>query len=152
MLLSILIFLVSPLLFASSQATDFTDCAENLATLEKSLYDTGFNLLQLQRTFVPASTLPARFTKVTYSFFNQNNQLDGCNVTYVWAIGGFLFFQPPTVFRLTSLHFYYPSHIVQDFSLRLPYECRALVNISGGNCSCDGDTHEILDILTQQVG
>ena len=150
-MLRIYISFVFSLSVSFSLATDFSDCAENIATLENALYDSGFNLLQLHKTFVPASTLPARFTKVTYSFFNQDKQFDDCNVTYVWAIGGFLFFQPPAVFRLTSLNFYYPNHQLEDFSLRLPYECRGLVNASGGNCSCYGDTHEVLDILTQQV-
>ena len=143
-----LLFLIS-----CAFADDFSDCADNIATLEDALYDSGSNLYQLHRVFIPPSTPPARFTKVTYSFYNETDEFDGCNVEYVWAIGAFLFFQPPSLFRFTSLHFYYKNYHLdqEEFNLQLPYECRNLVNETLGSCSCEGDNHDLLDILTQQV-
>ena len=129
----------------------FDDCAESLETLENALYDGKSNLLELHKVFFPPSSRPSRFTKVIYSFLNESKELDGCNITYIWAIGVFLFIQPPSLFRLTSLNFIYPNNNFPPISLQLPHACRDLVMTSpDGECSCEGN-HALLDILTQQV-
>ena len=98
-----------------------------------------------------ATTRSSRFIQVTYSFFNESNELDGCNVTYVWSVGQVLFLYPPTIFKYTSLYFNYPNNNLEFLYIQLPYECRGLVNSSsGGECSCP-DISSILKVLTQQV-
>ena len=146
MRLALLLLVVAPCACGT-----FEDCGTQLSVLETALYETGDNLLQLNRVFYPPSMRTSRFIRVTY-IFNETGGDDGCNVTYIWAIGGFLFFQPPTLFQLTSLFFNYPNNNLSDIYLKLPHECRALVqpNASTSVCSCSHDT-ESLDILTQQV-
>ena len=137
----------------SAAATNFEDCATNIATLQNALYDDdGYNTLRLQEVFFPANTRTSRFIQVTYAFFNEDRELDGCNVTYVWAIGQILFIHPPAIFKYTSLYFNFPNNDLDDLSIQLPYECRALVNSSrDGECFCNDTFSPKLEILTQQV-
>ena len=137
----------------SAVAASFEDCATNIVTLQDALYDDdGHNVLQLQQIFYPPNARSSRFIRVIYSFFNKNNELDGCNVTFVWSIGEVLFVHPPTIFKYTSLYFSYPNNDLEFLYIKLPYECRGLVNTSSdGECSCGGESTSILRVLTQQV-
>ena len=78
-------------------------------------------------------------------------------MTYVWALGGFLLEQPPTLLQFTSLLFSVPVSNVWNLELTLPYPCRALLpNYNDdGNCTCKDDlTHTAgtaLGRFTQQV-
>ena len=139
--------------YRSAVATSTEDCATNKVTLQDVLYDDdGYNVLQLEQTFYPASASTSRFIRVVYSFFNENNELDGCNVTYVWSIGEVLFVHPPTIFTYLSLYFNFPNNDLEFLYIRLPYECRGLVNTSSdGECSCGDESSTILQALTQQV-
>ena len=132
----------------TSTTTDFSDCATNLGTLERALYETEGNLFELNRIFFPPSLLPTRFIRVEYTFGNDENK--NCNVTYIWAVGGALFLQPPTLFKLNSLYFYFPNNKLTKLRLRLPLECITLISETDGMCSCTNGSH-MLDILTQQV-
>ena len=136
----------------SAVASSLEDCTTNIVTLQDALYgDDGYNVLQLQQAFYPTTTPSSRFIQVTYSFFNESNELDGCNVTYVWSVGQVLFLYPPTIFKYTSLFFSYPNNNLEFLYIQLPYECRGLVNSSsGGECSCP-DITSILKALTQEV-
>jgi hypothetical protein len=131
---------------SASVAASFNDCATNLGTLEEALYESENNLFQLNQIFYPPSEPTTIFIRVNYIFGDE------CNVTYIWAIGAFLFLQPPTLFKYTSLFFYYPSNELTTLSLQLPNECMDLIteNEMDGNCSCKNDSH-MLNILTQQV-
>lgn len=79
---------------------------------------------------------------------------------YVWAVGGALFFQPPQIFRLTALLFSNQANDLEFLNLELPYQCRQLVSVSNGSCSCKSNrlqepgstiTYNILAMLTEQV-
>ena len=146
----VLLFLVCAFVTSSASDDNFTDCTRSLAILEKALYAGSSNVFELHKAFVPPNSRPSRFTKVNYTFLNKEGVADNCSVTYIWAIGAFLFIQPPSLFRLTSLNFNYPNNNLPPLNLTLPYECRALVNVSG-SCSCDGNNHALLNVLTQQV-
>ena len=131
-----------------ASATNYSDCSSKLRTLEHALYDTEDNLFELNRVFFPPSTRTSRFIRVTYKFLDELNH---CNVTYIWAIGSFLFFQPPRIFMFNSLFFNYPNNDLTDLYLTLPGECRPLIGEElNGKCSCTDDS-KLLDILTQQV-
>lgn len=151
-----LVLLISAVLLSFPAATDadtLDDCASQMSTLENALYETGDNIFQLNRIFFPPNTRTSRFARVTYVFLNEMGDEDDCNVTYVWAIGGFNFFQPPTLFMFNSLFFNYPNNDLTELKLELPVECRPLVqedNESIATCSCVHDS-ERLEILTQQV-
>jgi hypothetical protein len=134
----------------ASAATSFDDCATNLRTLEEALYESGNNLFELNRVFYPPSSPTTRWIRVNYTFSDGDTELDDCSVTYIWAVGKFLFQQPPTLFQVTSLFFYYPNNELVTLSLQLPIECIGLINGTDGECSCMNDSH-MLDILTQQV-
>ncbi len=126
---------------------DYSDCASNLGTLERALYGVESNLFELNRIFFPPSLLPTRFVRVEYTFIDES---DNCVVTYIWAVGGALFLQPPTLFKLNSLFFYFPNNDLMTLPLKLPVDCITLINGTDGVCSCMNDS-EMLDILTQQV-
>ncbi len=148
-----LILLVSATAFATDST--FEDCPTKYSALEEALYATGDNMFELNRVFYPPSMPPTRFIKVRYTFLNEAGDDDGCTVTYLWAIGIILFFQPPILFAHNSLYFNYPNNNLTSVDLQLPYECRPLINVnmsssSNEMCSCISDSQK-LDILTQQV-
>ena len=149
-----MIWAVAPLLIValltSTSTANFSNCHNDLGTLEVALFETGSNLFELNRIFFPPSLLPTRFVRVEYSFMNPSNHQDDCNVTYIWAVGEVLFLQPPTLFKLNSLFFYYPNNNLTTLHLQLPIECIPLINGTDGECTCRNDSH-MLDILTQQV-
>ena len=130
----------------------FEDCDSQMSTLETALYETKDNIFELNKVFYPPSMRTSRFIRVTYIFLNRNGEDDGCNVTYIWAIGGFLFFQPPTLFQFNSLFFNYPNNDLTSVKLELPFPCRALIEADNKTtgCSCLRDSAR-LEILTQQV-
>ena len=141
------------LLLCTVSATRYSDCDSNLSTLEQALFETGRNLLELNRVFYPPSFLTTTFVRVNYAFIDhdEENILDSYpNVTYIWAVGAVLFLQPPTLFKFNSLFFYYTIDERTKLSLQLPIECIGLINSSDGAHSRENDLH-MLDILTQQV-
>jgi hypothetical protein len=138
---------ISIFIMLFSAAGSFDDCATNLGTLEEALYESGNNLYELNRVFYPPSEPTTRWIRVKYTFVDNDTD---CNVTYIWAVGKFLFLQPPALFTLTSLFFYYPNNELVTLSLQLPIECIDLITGIDGECSCMNDSH-MLDILTQQV-
>ena len=147
----------------ASATENYSDCPTSLSTLERALYDTGDNLVQLNRIFFPRNTRTSRFVKVVYTFQDDPDLLydySNCrNVTFFWAIGSFLFFQPPSIFSFTSLFFNYPNNNINDLKLTLPNECKPLIySEETQECTCrvNSDTpfhhsSELLHILTQQV-
>lgn len=149
-------FVVFAAIVASISAANstFEDCHTDFNTLEQALYETGDNLFELNRIFYPPYQRTSRFIRVNYTFLNETGGDDGCSVAYIWAIGVLLFFQPPRLFTLNSLYFNYPNNNLTTLNLKLPYECRHLLdnstNSTDDTCSCLNDSRK-LDILTQQV-
>lgn len=142
----------------SEKSHNYSGCSSSLSVLEDALYNTGTNKLKLNRYFYPPRQEPVPYAKITFKFEDENGNLsdseDGkCEVTFVWAIGGFLLIQPPSVFTFTSLFFFHTRQNDFSLDLRLPYLCRPLVQeyeIENGTCTCankDGG----LDLLNQQV-
>ena len=130
------------------QETNNTTC-NSLQSLIKALYDTPGNLKKLNQVFYPPYQSSTSFLQITYSFKNENDQLDGCDVAYLWAEGGFLLIQPPSVFRFTSLLFNHDVNEINNLSLTFPNACRHLVeNSTTGECKCEKD---LFDILTHKV-
>lgn len=129
---------------------EYSDCPDNVITLENALYADGRNILELARVFYPPGSSSPRFIIVDYQFLNESNQIGDCNVSYAWSTSPFLIFLPPKFFEWSSLHFYYPESELDHLQIVLPYECRPLVN-SSSNCTCDVVDHTMLDHLTQQV-
>ena len=145
--------LIFSLVAVAELASYYSDCPIRLSTLERALFQTEDNLFELNRIFFPPSKRPSRFIRVTYRFLDEIDDQDGllCNVTYIWAIGSFLFFQPPRVFMFNSLFFNYPNNDLTDLPLVLPSECRPLIQSErDGECTCTADSQH-LDVLTQQV-
>ena len=140
---------IAALFIIAVPTATLASCADDLDALEEALFRTGNNLYQLNQNFFPPSLLPTRFVRVKYSFRDpSNNQV--CNVTYIWAVGKVLFLQPPNLFKINSLFFYYPNNDLIDLPLQLPIECIHLINMTDGECTCSNDS-KMLDILTQQV-
>ena len=151
----LLLLLVSVFSITSAQNENIELCASQLEALENALYGTKDNLFELNSIFFPPSARTSRFIRVNYHFLDEAGESDefdgGCLVTYIWAIGGFLFFQPPSLFRYNSLFFNYPNNNLTDLDLYLPYECQPLVlGPNTTDCSCLHDAKK-LEILTQQV-
>ena len=152
-LVSIILLLSAATVFCpAATASGYEDCAKKLSTLERALYETEDNLFYLNRVFYPPSTRTSRFIRVTFSFLNESGDDNNCFVSYVWAIGGFLFFQPPNLFQWSTLFFNYPNNDLNNLVLKLPHECRPLIDADATDteCSCLKDSHS-LDVLTQQV-
>ena len=135
-----------------NDSTSFSDCATQMRTLENALYETGDNIFALNHAYYPASQRTSRFIRVHFTFLDELGEKDvGCKVTYIWAVGGFLFFQPPLLFQYNSLFFNFPNNELNDVNFTLPYECRPLVLLNDSSeCSCIR-REERLEILTQQV-
>lgn len=150
----LVVFLLS---IQSSISCNVTDCVL-LSELECALYTTDSNEKKLNQAFFPPRKETSRYIRVIYDFkANPNSDYSDvfqqCNVTYVWAVGGFLLIQPPTIFQLTSLLFSYPANDIYDVHLTLPEQCLELVHYDPINktCSCQAMEDQNLDILTQQV-
>ena len=144
---------LSLLLSQLSVACNVSSCTL-LSELECALYTTDSNERKLNQAFFPPRKATSRYIRVNYDFKVHPNSKyydteRECNVTYIWAVGGFLLIQPPTIFQLTSLLFSYPANNIEDVNLTLPIECRQLINST--DCSCGRREGQNLDILTQQV-
>ena len=159
------LLLTSTVPATSSEAPNkYTDCATSLSTLEAALYNTGDNKVNLNRYFFPPREEAVPYAKITYQFEDENGTIpeyansedldEGdctCGVTYVWAVGGFLLIQPPSIFTYTSLLFFHTRQKSISLRLRLPHACRALVRGENGTCSCANKDNNPLDVLSQQV-
>ena len=142
-------FLLFAISFASAE--DFTKCGTDRSVLLKALFATEDNLYQMDRVFSPAWKPSSRHIRVNYFFIDDSTGVkdENCSVTYIWALGGFLLIQPPTIFEFTSLLFSIPVNNLEALNITLPGECNVLVDVDGnGTCTCGS---EILDRLTQQV-
>ena len=131
------------------EAIEKYNSCDTLKSLEKNLYNTGDNMLNLMKIFYPPHKAGVSFLRVNYEFENESGSLDNCSVTYLWAIGGFLLYQPPTIFQFTSLLFNHKDTNSGKLSLRLPNACRQLVTVNDSKCSCEHGAH--LEVLTHQV-
>ena len=146
------------LLLTASKAEEH-NCS-TLTDLFYHIYHTDDNLYRLNKVFYPSRAEPPTYVHVTYLFKAPDDDTSPadefeCKVHYIWAEGGFLLIQPPSIFQLTSLLFNQEKGEEDHISLKLPPSCKDLVqnSSSGDNCTCTGDWPEIkiLDILTQQV-
>lgn len=135
----------------NTNSSEFADCPSRLSTLERALYETGDNVYELNQAFYPPNARTSRFIRVSFTFLDEMGEEDGCTVTYYWAIGILLFFQPPSLFTYNSLYFNYANNNLDTLYLKLPYECRPLISLtSNDECSCVVNSPQ-LDVLTQQV-
>lgn len=149
-LVSLLLFLHLASVYATTKES-FEECSTKRDVLLRALYQTGNNLDELNRVFYPAEQLPAKFITVNYYF--NNTGIGNCTVSYYWATGGFLLIQPPSIFQFSSLFFWFsdnPTDDSQVITLTLPEECKELISVEDGNCSCNPN-HTTLERLTQQV-
>ena len=140
----LVVVLVCLLAVECSSQTDNSNCSTDIKELEKALFSAE-NIKQLNKIFYPPRESTSRFITVEYDFEGT-----GCNVKYIWAIGGFLLMQPPKIFQLTSLYFSTLANDLTDLKIVLPKECWPVVHYKGNTCTCLHDDN-ILDILTQQV-
>ena len=130
-----------------------------LTELECALYTTDKNERKLNQAFFPPRKASTRYIHVSYDFKEDPDEDDvyftideNCNVSYIWAIGGFLLIQPPAIFQWTSMLFSYPANDVEKLHLTLPIKCTTLVkNNTNSTCTCLEMDNNNLDILTQQV-
>lgn len=99
---------------------------------------TGFFLLQMSTP------------QDIYKFDEEGGGYKDCNVTYIWAVGGFLLVQPPSIFQFSSLLFSTPANSLTEVELNLPYACRALINETM-SCSCKNEMKDDLEIFTRHV-
>ena len=152
-LLCFTLLLVILQIAVSQESEDYKNCSTKRNILLKALFNTGRNLFELDKVFFPPRSQTSRYIKVKYTFLNDNGTDDGnCTVNYIWAIGGFLLVQPPTIFQFTSLYFSTPANKLEDLTLQLPSACKGLVyNETFDNCSCASGNRHALDRLTQQV-
>ena len=153
-------WMIFALMLISAEANDCT----TFSGLMELILTTDDNLYHLNDMFYPPRDVPPTFVDVTYHFKERSNisnvladTMSYCNVTYIWAEGGFLLIQPPSIFQLTSLLFNQVElwgENEEKLLLSLPWQCRILVQMSNNsNCACDGsdDGARILDLATQQV-
>ena len=125
-----------------------------LKSIGQALYNGEGNILNLTRVFYPPRQAGANFLQVLYDFENDEGEVDGCNVTYIWAKGGFMLIQPPSILQYTSLFFSHNFNTKYKVYLRLPSACRHLVmntSMADSECSCDREEDDLLDMLTHQV-
>ena len=140
-------FVLGFLLLLGFSSAQYENCTTRLSVLERALYETDSNERSLNEAFFPPGQETSRYIKVTYKFLTD----DGCEVSYIWSIGGFLLIQPPSVFRFTSLFFSVPANDLTEVNLSLPSQCRLLAS-EGEDCRCNNsEESKNLDILTQQV-
>ena len=149
--LAILLLLIFSAKFCISE---YENCSTDKLTLLRALYKTEDNLYQLDRAFASPgeSDLMSRYIKVNYLFADESGSFDDdCTVTYIWAIGAFLLIHPPDMFQYTSLYFITPANDVDTVTLKLPYQCRELINDTT-TCSCyHDDSSKPLLVFTNQV-
>ena len=152
----VVLLIVVSICSAESIIDDDLPC-DSILSLAKALYNISGNLLNLTRIFYPPRQPPVQFVRVKYTFEKNETDDSECDVTYLWAKGGFLLIQPPSVFRFTSLFFNFDENAKYDLQLTLPSTCRPLVYINSTsdnlNCSCHNQDEDlgILDMVTHQV-
>ena len=143
------VFVLGFLFLLGFSSAQYENCTTRLSVLERALYETDSNERSLNEAFFPPGQETSRYIKVTYKFLTDGGFYDGCQVSYIWAIGGFLLIQPPSVFRFTSLFFSNNANNLTEVNLTLPSQCRLLAS---DNCTCSkSEESKNLDILTQQV-
>ena len=126
------------------------DECNTMKTIAQAVFSQEGNDLNMSQAFYTASQSSPSFLLVTYNFNDDIEMMSNCNVTYIWAQGGFLFIQPPSVFDLTSLQFFQKTG-VEKLTLTLPYRCRHLVQDQDG-CTCVNlNSSLLLKVFTQQV-
>jgi len=130
--------------YVSENTSVYYDCPKNLRTLEKALYETEENHINLIKTFYPSGKPSPALVQVIFTFVDESD----CTLTYYWASGWFLLVEPPSVFRFASLFFSNEDYDKNDLKIYLPTECRPL---AGEECTCYSANGNVLDILTQQV-
>ena len=148
----LLVYLLLSVLSVSTIVASNESTCDTLSGLLKALYETKDNVLQLTKAFYPRQQ-PSEFFTIIYQFENATSNDSECSVTYVWAMGGFLLIQPPTIFQFMSLLFNLQGFNYEtELTLTLPSYCRGLVQQNAtGSCSCDEGDEDILGVLTQQV-
>ena len=147
-----------PLFAAASSeepSSDYGNCNTSLSTLEAALYSTRDNKVKLNAYFFPPRKEFVSYAKITYQFEDEDGEVpdeeeEKCKVTFVWAEGGFLLMQPPSIFTFSSLLFFHTRQSDFDLVLTLPQPCKSLVYQGNGTCTCGNDSNA-LDILNQQV-
>lgn len=150
-LLCFVVLLLSASILTTGQSKAYENCTTKRSVLVNALFETGNNLHELDKAFYPQEGRSS-YLEVNYKFQNSDGSVDDdCKVTYIWAVGGFLFLQPPEIFMLTSLFFSLPANDVSEVNLVLPYECRDLVE-TNSSCQCNSSSSSQLEMLTHQVG
>ncbi len=156
-------FALVVILLVNLSGAQYEQCGTDELVLLKALFQTGDNLYRMGRAFFEARDETSRFIRVTYTFINTTTEIEDCDVTFKWALGGFLLVQPPSIFKFTSLLFSTPANDLEpeNLNLKLPLECKVLASDKDGNCTCSKDRRgilndesynvTILDRLTQQV-
>ena len=130
----------------------YADCPDDFLVLQKALYGMKGNKYNLTKTFYPPRKPSTGFVQVNYYFEDEFGEKDeDCVAKFVWASGGFLLIQPPSVFRFTSLFFDNKYDDITSVDLTLPYECRPLTVQPQCRCNISSDKDDFLDLLTQQV-
>ncbi len=140
--------------------SSYSKCPNNFRILEKALYETDGNMLNMLAVLSPSRRTQPSFVRVHYAFKDESGTVPGinnCTVQYLWVKGGFLFVQPPTIFQFSSLLFYFTGSRDDteiNLYLTLPFECRPLiVDLENGNCTCRNKSSlsTPLEELTEQV-
>ncbi len=142
----------------SNTNSSYSRCPNSFNVLERALYETEGNMVKMLVIFSPARKTPPSLVRVHYAFKEENGAISNCTVQYLWVEGGFLFVQPPTIFQLSSLLFYFKGFRHEDefnLYLTLPFECRPLiVEDEDGICTCQETNSSVslpLEKLTEQV-
>ena len=103
---------------ASNTNSSYSRCPNSFNVLERALYETEGNMVNMLVVFSPAGKTPPSLVRVHYSFKEEIGAVSNCTVHYLWVEGGFLFVQPPTIFELSSLLFYFKGFRgVSEFNL-----------------------------------
>ena len=137
----------------ASCLSDYNKCATTPSVLLEALFETDGNLNEIIDKFYPQKGRPTRYIKVKYTFEkNESSDDNNCSVTYIWSKGEFLFVQSPELFMFTSLLFSNPANNIKSISLKLPYQCRKLVQSDPNEmCNCKDSKSTQLERITEQV-
>ena len=141
--------LLSLTILIKSAQSQYESCSSQFVNLERALFSKGQNLFYLQTAFYPPEMQTSRFLNVIYKFPDIEGQ--GCSVSYFWSVGSFLFFQPPSVFKYSSLYFSTPAKTVANVTIELPEVCQQLVFYDNVTKHCTCKKSSMLSILTKNV-
>ncbi len=158
------IVLLLPCIYASLASEDdasngsYSRCPYSFRVLENALYETEGNMVKMLDIFSPARKTSPSLVRVHYTFKEENGAISNCTVQYLWVEGGFIFVQPPTIFQLSSLFFYFKGFRDDNeynLYLTLPFECRPLIMLDENvTCTCQETNSSLylpLEKLTEQV-